>query len=67
MTTKKNKEFIKVIGRRLRETPELSTKQPLSLDIERHLERLEYAEARSGTHAEQMTRVPMPAQLRRTD
>jgi hypothetical protein len=40
VTTNKNKELLRVIGRRLREAPELDAAQPLPRDIELHLERL---------------------------
>jgi hypothetical protein len=69
VTTKKNKELLRIIGRRLRETPELSTVQAASHDIERQLELLRTIEAQSEAHrqgcaadaGEPSVREPMPA------
>ncbi len=49
MTNSKNKELVKTIGRRLRETPEFSMGVPLSVEIERHLQLLRQAESQSGS------------------
>jgi hypothetical protein len=48
VATGNNKELVKLIGRQLRDTLELSAAPPPSLDIELRLEMLKYIEGRPG-------------------
>jgi len=73
VTAKKNKELLRVIGRRLREA-ELSTAQPACRDIERHLELLKHIETSAHRDesyapdsAEPEVRELIPAGQRSTD
>jgi len=43
--TKKNAAFVKMIGRQMRELPELDARQPIPLDLELRLEILKYIES----------------------
>jgi hypothetical protein len=68
VTTAGKMELTKIIGRRLRETPELSAQRPPSREIEQHLEALRHIEAQSdAAHGGRPTCEPTPSRYRVVD